>query len=193
MAKEHQQQLRRTIQKAAINLATIHGFDGFTMKDLAQEVGISRSSLFNYTKDKVSAVLGTEDQTLDALIQQVWQTTPPVPSPYEDGVHLINEVLTHVIPTVEETQLITDSFALAQQEPKLMRALSQRQESTRAFLAQTVGQRHPHLSSEEARLLGNTLALLLDEAIQRSLIDRRSSLSTTFLLVVADYNRLIER
>ncbi|MFN2320368.1 MAG: TetR/AcrR family transcriptional regulator [Dermatophilaceae bacterium] len=35
-----------------------HGYDGFTMDDLADRVGVSRRTLFNVVPDKESAVLG---------------------------------------------------------------------------------------------------------------------------------------
>ena len=48
------------IRVAALNLVTENGYDGFTMEELAHEVGVSRRTLFNYIKDKESAVLGPE-------------------------------------------------------------------------------------------------------------------------------------
>ena len=48
------------IRVAALRLVIDHGYDGFTMETLAQDVGISRRTLFNYVKDKESAVLDPE-------------------------------------------------------------------------------------------------------------------------------------
>ena len=48
------------IRVAALNLVIENGYDGFTMEELAHEVGVSRRTLFNYIKDKESAVLGPE-------------------------------------------------------------------------------------------------------------------------------------
>ena len=48
------------IRVAALNLVIDNGYDGFTMEELAQKVGVSRRTLFNYIKDKESAVLGPE-------------------------------------------------------------------------------------------------------------------------------------
>ena len=47
------------IRVAALNLVIERGYDGFTMEELAREVGVSRRTLFNI-KDKESAVLGPE-------------------------------------------------------------------------------------------------------------------------------------
>lgn len=48
------------IRVAALNLVIEAGYGGFTMEELAQKVGVSRRTLFNYIKDKESAVLGPE-------------------------------------------------------------------------------------------------------------------------------------
>ena len=48
------------IRVAALNLVIERGYDGFTMEELAREVGVSRRTLFNHIKDKESAVLGPE-------------------------------------------------------------------------------------------------------------------------------------
>ena len=48
----------REIQRAACELVMAHGYDGFTMTQLADAVGVSRRTLFNYVPDKESAVLG---------------------------------------------------------------------------------------------------------------------------------------
>ena len=48
------------IRVAALNLVIENGYDGFTMEELAHKVGVSRRTLFNYIKDKESAVLGSE-------------------------------------------------------------------------------------------------------------------------------------
>lgn len=51
----------RDIQSAACQLVLQHGYDGFTMDDLAEAAGVSRRTLFNYVPDKASAVLGRND------------------------------------------------------------------------------------------------------------------------------------
>ena len=48
----------RRIVTAARRLTVERGLDGFTMDDLAHEVGVSRRTLFNYVPGKDDAVLG---------------------------------------------------------------------------------------------------------------------------------------
>ena len=46
------------IQEAAATLVIERGYDGLTMDELAERVGVSRRTLFNHVPDKASAVLG---------------------------------------------------------------------------------------------------------------------------------------
>lgn len=50
------------IGRTAMRLADERGFDGFTMEELAEEVGVSRRTLFNYVPSKMDAVLGPEPE-----------------------------------------------------------------------------------------------------------------------------------
>ena len=49
---------RNRIRAEAARLTVERGYDGFTMDDLAERVGVSRRTLFNTVPDKESAVLG---------------------------------------------------------------------------------------------------------------------------------------
>lgn len=56
---------RRTaeaIHHAALKLTDEHGFDGWTMDTLAEEVGVSRRTLFNHVPGKMDAILGPEKE-----------------------------------------------------------------------------------------------------------------------------------
>ena len=50
------------IQEAAATLVIERGYDGLTMDELAERVGVSRRTLFNHVPDKASAVLGPFDE-----------------------------------------------------------------------------------------------------------------------------------
>ncbi len=56
------------IAACAQELTLAHGLDGFTMDDLAVEVGVSRRTLFNYFGGKVEAVLGATPEAPADLI-----------------------------------------------------------------------------------------------------------------------------
>lgn len=59
------QERRRLIQRRACELVLARGYDGFTMEELADAVGVSRRTLFNSVPDKASAVLGPEEDDRD--------------------------------------------------------------------------------------------------------------------------------
>lgn len=57
-AEQRRVERRREIQESACRLVIADGYDGFTMDDLAAEVGVSRRTLFNLVAGKEEAVLG---------------------------------------------------------------------------------------------------------------------------------------
>ena len=57
-AISRREQTSRVITRCAQDLAIEHGFDGFTLDDLAERAGVSRRTLFNYFPGKEAAVLG---------------------------------------------------------------------------------------------------------------------------------------
>lgn len=52
----------RAIHVAALDLTNEFGYDGWTMEHLADRVGVSRRTLFNYVPRKMDAVLGPESE-----------------------------------------------------------------------------------------------------------------------------------
>jgi AcrR family transcriptional regulator len=57
----------RKITLCAQRLADEHGFDGFTMEDLAEAATVSRRTLFNYYPSKTDAVMGSHEPDLAAM------------------------------------------------------------------------------------------------------------------------------
>ena len=85
------------IRVAALRLVIDHGYDGFTMETLAQDVGISRRTLFNYVKDKESAVLGPEvSEKFDQQLQN-FAAGLPTGSLREDSAIMANAEFDHAV------------------------------------------------------------------------------------------------
>ncbi|PRZ41522.1 TetR family transcriptional regulator [Antricoccus suffuscus] len=61
---------RRRIVDAALRLTAEHGFDGFTIDELAVAAGISRRTFFNYFPAKEDALFGGPDTPSDRLQQR---------------------------------------------------------------------------------------------------------------------------
>lgn len=65
-----------TIQQQACLLVVERGYNGFTMDELAEAVGVSRRTLFNYVPDKSSAVLGRFDPEDHECIAEFRESRP---------------------------------------------------------------------------------------------------------------------
>lgn len=50
------------IHQGALRLTDEHGFDGWTMDQLAELIGVSRRTLFNHVPSKMAAILGPEKE-----------------------------------------------------------------------------------------------------------------------------------
>lgn len=102
------------IQDAALNLVIAKGYDGFTMDELAEAVGVSRRTLFNYVPDKASAVLGPADEPDDARMV-AFRTASRGGSLMEDLVALIDSFIDDVDDidpgAIERHQLIEQAIA----------------------------------------------------------------------------------
>ncbi len=87
-----QQSTLRRINIAAQELAIERGYDGFTLDDLATEVGVSRRTLFNHVSGKEQAVVGvTPDFDPDLLAE--FQSGGPSGNLFDDLLALIVELL----------------------------------------------------------------------------------------------------
>jgi len=68
---DKRQVMAQRITTTAQLLVLEHGLDGFTMEQLAEQVGVSRRTLFNYFPGKDDAILGSppviDDETLEAF------------------------------------------------------------------------------------------------------------------------------
>lgn len=82
----------RRINIAAQELAIARGFDGFTLDDLAIEVGVSRRTLFNHVSGKEQAVVGVTPDFDPAFVAQ-FQAGGPTGDLFDDLLALIVELL----------------------------------------------------------------------------------------------------
>jgi AcrR family transcriptional regulator len=61
---------RRRINIAAQELAIERGYDGFTLDELAEAVGVSRRTLFNHVAGKEEAVLGVRPEFNEEVVDR---------------------------------------------------------------------------------------------------------------------------
>jgi len=69
-AEERRRATSYRISTCAQKLTATHGFDGFTMADLAESADVSRRTLFNYYPSKTDAVLGLPPTLSDDSLEQ---------------------------------------------------------------------------------------------------------------------------
>lgn len=158
---ERERRRLREIQSAACHLVLQQGYDGFTMDGLAEAVGVSRRTLFNYVPDKASAVLGHDDLG-DHPQVDVFRKGGPTGALMPDLVEAVNSVLSD----------FPDDDAAAQQHALVERAIAQD-----AKVSRLAFERFAHLSE--------LLADLICEREQwRSGDLRARTVSATFLTLV---------
>lgn len=154
------------IQAHACRLVIEHGYDGFTMDDLAQAVGVSRRTLFNLVDSKESSVLGPEDIEKLPLIEE-FRRTPPAENPARDGLDFLARLLRQVEsedPLGVERHNLVERAAIA--DPKVRHIITERFEQATELAAQVISDRH---GWPERDLRARTLAALLLSLIQLTL------------------------
>lgn len=109
---------------AAQRLTDERGLDGFTMDDLADEVGVSRRTLFNHVPGKIDAVLGP-DLTVDAPAFEVFASGGPTGKLLDDVRTLCVGLLGMYDTDPDEVTRAQNRF---RSEPRLIEALRLRLE-----------------------------------------------------------------
>lgn len=177
----------RTIQEAACSLVIERGYDGFTMDELAETVGISRRTLFNYVSDKASAVLGPMEQATSGTLAE-FTSGGPTGHLMADAAATIDRVLIDVEDLepnlVEHHHLVETAVAC---DPKVAQLALERFSQLSEFMAAAVREREdwPEGDLRAATLAATFLAMIrlaLDEVGRR---DGKDTFRTVFNEVAA--------
>lgn len=70
---------RAALAQAALQLTEERGYDGFTIADLVDRVGVSRRTFSNYFAGKAECVAAAGDRWMDAALELIDATSPDVP------------------------------------------------------------------------------------------------------------------
>lgn len=168
------------------------GFDGFTMDDLAQAVGVSRRTLFNRVKDKASAVLGVEDAPVHAAIE-TFLAGGPTGRLAADAVHVVATVSTSLEgedpDLVEQHQLREAAIAADAKVRRLTEEQFQR------IFDELVGavcvREHWPADDLRARTLGVTLLGMVRLAVDEISAGRADSFHAAFARVTDAHQQVL--
>jgi AcrR family transcriptional regulator len=87
---------RRTILRAAANLATVDGLEGITIGNLAAHIGMSKSGLYAHFRSKEQLQLATIDEALEIFGAEVVHPIADIADPRERLLALYERFFDHV-------------------------------------------------------------------------------------------------
>lgn len=187
-SSSRRQRTLQAIARTALRLADEHGLDGFTMDQLAEEVGVSRRTLFNYVPSKMDAVLGPEPELDEDLVAAFLAGGP--------SGHLLRDLHTVTRAFLEASTADSDDLGrfrrLMHGDARVMQAAHQRFEGSIdekvAFLRQREGADFPE---ERARLALALIVVVFDQALTAFLNDTDRPLPDHFDRIFDQLTQLV--
>ena len=192
--QEKKERTRLTIQRKAIDLTLERGLAGFTMQELADAAGVSRSTLFNYFPGKVDAVLGVSksDDAGAAELERMLDDLLVAATPLEDAAKQVQAILSLLELGDEYKAIYRLMLQAIERESKLKEAFDANNRQTVVWVASRLEQRFGDaVSPSDCELVAALVGSLLQEAIARYLdASPDQTLAQVFAGVVADASRL---
>jgi AcrR family transcriptional regulator len=178
----------RRLRRCALELTRDHGFDGWTMDDLAERAEISRRTVFNYFDHKVDVVLGPEVEVgPDALA--LFLEGGPTGRLVDDLVELATEFLQEQSVDLDLARL---GRSVVLREPRLMALVHERFESRCGRLVELIRRREgADFGVDRAALLIRLLVTVFDAALVRTSPEGTRPFATVFTETVADARALL--
>lgn len=192
--REKKERTKLTIQRKAIDLTLERGLAGFTMQELADAAGVSRSTLFNYFPGKVDAVLGVS-KSADAGtagLERMLDDLPVAATPLEDAAKQVQAILSLLELGDEYKAIYRLMLQAVEHESKLREAFDKNNRQTVAWVASRLEQRFGSaVSPSDRKLVAALVGSLLQEAIARYLdASPDQTLAQVFTEVVNDASYL---
>jgi len=192
--QEKKERTRLTIQRKAIDLTLERGLAGFTMQELADAAGVSRSTLFNYFPGKVDAVLGVSksDDAGAAGLERMLDDLLVAATPLEDAAKQVQAILSLLELGDEYKAIYRLMLQAVERESKLKEAFDANNRQTVVWVASRLEQRFGDaVSPSDRELVAALVGSLLQEAIARYLdASPDQTLAQVFAGVIADASRL---
>lgn len=196
-AISRREQTSRIITRCAQDLAIEHGFDGFTLDDLAEQAGVSRRTLFNYFPGKEAAVLGVP-AALDSDVLSTFVAGGAADAEGADGTggRLLEDLAALVVSTYTREDPDRADWhrihALFERNPKLIAVAKERFDALVNDVRVAAEERealpagHPR-----ARVAVAIIAGIFHDSLARFLADEDIDFPTDFLAGVDEATRLL--
>lgn len=187
-ATSRREQTARRISRCAQELAIEHGFDGFTLDELADGAGVSRRTLFNYFPGKEAAVLDSPD-CIGQDDLAVFVAGGPDGHLLRDLGHLVVRIHTREEPTHEDWHRI---HALFERNPRLITVAKERFEGMVAQVREAIEEREDlPPGHDRARVAVALIVGLFHNAMSTFLLDEDRDFPTDFMAGVDEAIRLL--
>jgi len=179
-AKRHQ--TARRLQQCGLRLTLEHGFDGWTIDDLANAADVSRRTVFNYFDGKADVVLGPTIE-VDPHQVETFVAGGPTGRLFDDLIVLAHEV----IRDRSDEQLISSLRRAVVGDSRLLALVHDRLEGAATGLVECVRQREGDgYPAQQSRLLLKLLLTFFDHALDRISADPSRTFAEHFDATVAD-------
>lgn len=177
------EQTARRLMRCALQLCDEHGFDGWTMDDLAARADVSRRTVFNYYGGKAAVVLGPEPDVSDES-QQTFVAKGPTGRLLSDILVLADEVFADHAP---DPETVTLHRRVVARDPQLIALVHARFETiTERFVDYVRRREGTSYDADRARLLIRLLMSIFDTAVERLREEPSRPFSEIFAEGVAD-------
>lgn len=168
-AQQRRVQRQLDVQEHACRLVIERGYDGFTMDDLAEAVGVSRRTLFNLVADKESSVLGPLDgEDKQTLLSEFAHQPATGGSPIRDAVAFVRQILRRF---EDDDHVGPDHHELVQKaaagDAKVRQLLMARFTAITETAADAFGRQQQWAAGDlRARVAASVLLALVQQALQ---------------------------
>lgn len=151
-----------------------HGYDGFTMDELAEAVGVSRRTLFNAVHDKESAVLGPDEIECHPAVA-AFRNAPPSSDLFTDLVAFARSLMEEAGEprALDCHQAVEEAMAA---DPKVLSLVNDRFATVSEYAATAICDRQNWQHGDlRARALATTLLALIQLSLDLFATDHRAN------------------
>ncbi|WP_069769035.1 TetR family transcriptional regulator [Streptomyces sp. LUP30] len=143
LRERKKQRTRDALLRAAVELFTSRGYDGTTVDEITEAVGVSQRTFFRYFTGKDEVALGLVEMTVTRFVEEV-RARPAHETPLQalrravvDGWYSINEVVESVVPV----ELYLRMYRVIEETPVLLAAHLRRSAEVEEDVARVIAER----------------------------------------------------